>query len=480
MARRSKGKDRGSDDSAARSTGGQSGGLMAPASVHSSVTMGLSNLSRDFNVTDGVTNPSFVIRYVRPYAAFYEGWDRVDRASQLLYDFTGDTYDDTTQFVPITDYAQIWDLEMGPVLNRIYTAALTSYTVPRIDVTARYFSNLIKAYGILYSIAVLNYVTYHMDWKQIFPYTGKVPKALYDICAQFGADDISIAQDWMPYMRILEQHTLFPWIVNETKRMLTPMLSNDMNGRIFIPLNVHTVSDTKANLLNTVAMAETVYELYCADARRTAHAYLPYPMSQQAIWHVHDPVADPLRMSGWFNSQNEDIDTYGDTGDPVPRVDAQVCYDSDISGEEDRFRTYSITPQPTWEEIKLGSVWALDYFIADNEFHLLTPHNYKDIIFHDEYSQYTSFSGDVTATTDSRFELMQFAHNRWVMNSSDADDGLTIPGYLLSTRIDRAAIKTMLTMEVLDNFHYDELVAINSLSMGHNTRIRRREVANLV
>lgn len=449
----------------------QGSGILVPSSVHQGTIMGLGNITGKFDITDGVTAPSVVFRQVTPYASMLEGWSktgsRSDQDGNLLLS-TLDPY--TTPFFPITNYAKAWLDELGPVYNRLFDSSLTSYNAPELYLVARYQAALIKTYSYLYSLMVLNHITYHMDWSSISPYNGHVPKYLYTMCTTVGADDITLAQEWMPTVRLLENHILPPWVVAEIKRMLTPMKTVDLAGHILVPLAFTSNGTTKAGLSQSLFYLEQLIELTCSDARKVIQAYVPYPLSSQDIWSVADPVVDPLRLSGWFNSGCRTTDSFGDTGDPS--ADNLTIAD-EAGGSIIPF--YSITGgSPTWEEVKLSTVYELTDEV-DDEFTLLTPHKYGNIVIHDDFLQTSTYNGTSIAKSDAKFELLNFVNCRLAISDGTVLHGMQAPGYRYC-EINQSAVDQLIILEVLDNYHYDEMRMLASAGAGNNIRLRRREI----
>jgi hypothetical protein len=478
MARRkSRNRSKADEPEAGGSLSPAGQGVIIPSSAHQDTSMGVGNITRAFDVTDGITGPSFVFRLVSPFEAFISGWSLLenDPSDQDFAQFYAAAVSAGTEFFPITPYARAWNAEMGPVYNRLFQASLTSYVAPPIYDVARYFAVLMQSYCYLYSVMVINKLAYHTDWSGIFPYTGKVPKAIYDIASTVGADDITIAQEYISYMRILERHTLPPWITAEIKRMLTPVKSLDLGGHIMIPSYI-AATTSKSNILYALGQLELQYEVELADVRRVVQAYIPYPLDRQMMYDVSDPVSDPLRLSGWYNSGNISTDPFGDTGDPVT-FKGMVIDEADGTYPGACLH-YTMQGSPTWSEVKMATIFYLTDDPVDDEFWLMTPHNYGPIYFYDENLSSTLLDGTTVAKSDAAFELANFAYNRFAYNDSDVNRGMQMPGYVSSV-IDSEAITTMMSIEVLDNWHYDEMATMASFAMGSNYRLRRRELQQL-
>jgi hypothetical protein len=435
--------------------------------------MGVGNITGDFNITDGVTGPAFVTRWVTPYAAFTRGWTKGTISDQDFNDFLSYAVDDSQVFVPTTGYSLLYQAEVEPLLERLLQASLTSYEIPRMDLIARYFACCIEAYSILYSIAVLNNVAFYTDWKQYYPYSGVVPPALYTLASQFAAEDVNISINYSQYMRRLESEILPPWIVKEIQRVLTPLKSPDMHARMFIPTALDLDNDTYVDVNGRLYGLFSLLDIL-SEARRVVTAYLPYPMNKvPGLWEVAPAQMDAARLVGWFNSGNQQIDPFGDTGDPED-YQVPLCYDQ-ATDYPDQAVIYTGTGSPTWEEVKFCSVFQKTYDVVDNTFSLLSPHRSDNIAVWDNYSQNTVWDGSTVATTDNKFELTKFIYNRWILNSADTDHGVQEPGLIFST-VKREGIIQMLRMEVHDNFHGDEMKALASAMAGSYLRFRRREV----
>jgi hypothetical protein len=441
--------------------------------AHANSAMGIANISGDFDVSDGTSGPSVVFRVVVPYAGLYEGWSIAGSISDQDGAEIYNPLQVSPTFTPITELAKAFERNVSPILDNLFTAGLTTNSAPSLSQVIRYSAVVQKMFGRLYSIRVLNALTYHTDWSKIYPYTGIVPKPLYDLCEQLKCDDIGIAQNYANYFRLIEQFVMFPRVIEDTKRLLSPQLSLDINSRLMVALSFHPTMSFSSMTANLDEM-EAILTTLVPDAKKAFMSYIPFPIFGQDLWAVPPLSSDPLINTAWYNSNNLAIAAFGDTGDPAD-YQSMVCYDD----TDNRCLYYSMFPQPVWDEVRLSSIWGLNYSVTDNTFELLTPHKWGNIYIFDNHDAFTIYDGESTSTTSNAFELMEFANNRYVINTSDAQRGIQKPGFL-GCWIHRNDIERMLSLEVLHAMHADVLQMVTAEMVGSAVKEIRRSVKETV
>lgn len=465
---------------------------------HEHAIMGVANIIGDFNLSDGVTGPSAIVRRVRPYAAYVQGYSETDGDGVSVGDVNAmldKTIDADQDLYPVTMYARAFEREAAPVLLSIFEAGLTYNSAPSVTALTRYPAAVLETYQTLYSLQVLNHLTYHADWSGYYPYNGIVPAWLYDLCDLFDCDDVGMAKNYLPYARRLETHTCFPNMIMESKELLTPMLSMDVNGRLFIPtfLNLfegdsyeegedpgmaiarirNSRNWTDVTVKNRLKDRFDLLDTVLVNARKAYMAYVPFPLAKMDLWTVPEPRINPYILSGWYNSGVKRFDTFNDTGDPEPH-EVMVCDNS----EDNSATFYSIAPQPTWGEVKYSTIFSLDVERFDDTYYLLTPHQWNNIALFDNYNQVSFYNGQVVGISDNRFELHNFPRCRYVISHENVRHGLQEPGYL-HAKLHRTDIRRLVTLEVLANVHYDQMKAIRGLMTGSSVRVIRKETAEI-
>jgi hypothetical protein len=446
---------------------------MLTNSVLGASILGVGNITGDFDLTDGTNGPGVVFRQVYPYRSFYEGLTKAGDISDQDVGAVLDTGNGSgNTMIAITPYAQSFEKYVWPKVQAIMQMGLTQNTdAPSFTLFYRYVAALTRVYAILYSIKVINHLTYHSDWSTIFPYTGLVPNYMYERANNFGASDVGMSLYFINYYHKFENHSIFPGLLRQVKRMLSPKLSADLNGRLFVPIAFDPGNATSfSSLITELNNLFTILDTLGADARKGTMSYLPWPIHGiSGLWDVPPAHIDLDWMSAWYNSGTAEVDTFGDTGDPT-RYRGMVCDDS----SDDSIIFYTMYGQPRWSEVSLSTVFSLESG-TDDEFRHLTAHSWNSIHLFDNYSQEMVYDDTTVATSDNAFELSEFAYNRFCLNMSDAKRGLQKPGYI-SSKIHKQDLERVQAIQVLEDFEQPTLDALVAELAGAAIRIKRKEV----
>jgi hypothetical protein len=279
-----------------------------------------------------------------------------------------------------------------------------------------------------------------------------------------------MAQNYENYFKRFESHSVFPELIKTNKRLLQPMASIDMHSRVMLPT---ALSVTSATIETVTAQLDDLFalmEVLLVDARRAFLTYIPYPAAGQDLWSAKPPGMDPLRLSGWYNSQVIPTDTFGDTGDPI-QSKTMVCDES----ETNECLFYSLSAQVSWEEVGMSTIYQLTDDVTDDEFWMLTPHKWHTINFIDDLGVTTGFSGTPIVEGDAAMELYNFAYSRFALSSPAIERGLQMPGYTASYIAARDLVR-VIELQNLETFSTETLRALNAQMTGSALRSRNKSV----
>jgi hypothetical protein len=254
------------------------------------------------------------------------------------------------------------------------------------------------------------------------------------------ATDVGMAERWLPLMKRMENLVIFPRILEETKRMLTPMMSVDLHGRLQVPIRMNPSTATSASVTAVVEAYLDYLDDVLVNTSDVLTSFLPFPMSNMDPWNfIPDPIVDVDRDSGWFNSGVKTISTFGDTNDPV--IDVTTLCDE---AETDACIYYTRHTQPIWSEIKMATIFRLTDDVTDDEFQLITPHKYGNIILVDDAFDTFVYDGTQILAASVGFRYIEYANSRYA--SKDVDYGTMKPG-LMGAEVSRFPIDRLMRIE---------------------------------
>ena len=283
---------------------------------HDLNVMGVGNVNRAFQFSDPTNGPSCSLYVVKAYASIWEGFSATSSDPS-----NGDPGAATDLASPVTDplygvtpMAVDMQLDVWPVMETLFssgTGARYSVTEPE---WIRYNALIMAAYYELCLPVMLNYLTYHFDWKQVFPFTDSVPLFLYDLADTYDATDVGLAGRWLPLMKRFEDKVMYPRIMREIRRTMSPMLSVDFNARLQIPVPYNPFTNDADTLFNSVKARIDHIDANLKKASALFSSFLPFPLRDQGIWDFSDAMLDIDRDAGLFNSGSKFFDTFQDTG----------------------------------------------------------------------------------------------------------------------------------------------------------------------
>jgi hypothetical protein len=392
---------------------------------HELSVLGFGNVTRYFDLDEPLNGPSVVFRRMLPYAAFCRGYSNVD-STGASQDETAAvstaTSDPTTALYPVTRMAWDFQTDVWPVLSNLFSSGTGTRSTVSINEFIRYQAMLLTAYSEALTPVIINHLVYHFDWTQIAPFSGVVPKFLYDLADNLDATDVGLAETWLPILKRFDTKIAFPHMIAEVKRMLTPMLSIDLHGRLMIPLNFDPSTITTAGLAPLIIELLDYIDVNISSASAVFTSFLPFPMSEMDPWgFTPAPAIDVDRDSGWFNSGVDLTATFGDTGDPT--IDQHMVCD-EAAG--DTCILYSRHMQPIWSEVKMSSIFRLTDDVTDDEFQLITPHKYYSAILIDDSFDSFAYDGTQILAASIGFRYLEFINCRFA--STDVDYGTHKPG----------------------------------------------------
>jgi hypothetical protein len=455
------------------------GALVAGTALpdHELTVIGLANVTRRFDLDEPSNGPTVVFRTVTPFANFTngfsatetDGWSEGDTGAAL--DTT--VVDVTDGLYAVTNMAQYVETDVWPVLLNLFSSG----TGVRHNVTfsefVRYQAMLIEAYARMLSPLVINHLCYHFDWSKVFPFSGNVPTFLYTIADNLDATDVGLANRWLPILKRFESKIAFPRMISEVKRLLSPMLSIDLNGRLLIN-TVYNMATASADAVETTVTGYLDYlEVQLASASSLFSSFLPFPLKDMMPWTFSmGPMVDVDRESGWFNSPAKNLYVFNDTGDP----DIGDCMVFDeATGSKSLY--YTRHTQPIWTEIRQATMYELTDDVTDDKFRLVTPHKYFNIHIIDDAFDVFTYDGTQIDDASVGFRYIDFADCRFA--SKDVDYGTQKPG-LLGAELTLEPINRLMRVETSYQFNIEILKVVTANMAGASLRELRYTIQSLV
>lgn len=297
---------------------------------------------------------------------------------------------------------------------------------------------------------------------------------MYQLCENMLCDDIGLATYWWPLIRRLDNKIIFPEMMNQAKRMMTPMWSaGSIHKRLLVPICANPmITDGAATIL--VLKSQLDYaENECKKVASLLNTFLPFTMSRFNPWDdAGRPTIDIPRQAGWYNSSPMWTDTFGDTGDP--QIGETLFFDE---ADGAPITWFAITAQPTWGTVKLASVFYRTDEIVDDEFYLMTPHQYGPIIIPDDNFLYTEFDANLRTnfSVDER-RIIEYAHCRYA--TREINYGVNHPGYL-GAKVYEEPLRRLMRIETGEVFEINTLKLMAAHIAGSGLREIRQHVSTL-
>jgi hypothetical protein len=443
---------------------------------HELNVLGFGNVTRFFDLDEPSNGPSVVFRKVFPYAAFWQGFSAVDSTGaaqdgDAAYDTS--VADPTTALYPVTRMAWDFQTDVWPVLANLFSSGTGQRSTVSINEFIRYQSMLMLAYTYALTPVIVNHLTYHFDWSKVAPFTATVPRFMYDLASNLDASDVGLAETYLPLLRRFDNKIAFPHMINEIKRMLTPMLSIDLNGRIHVPMLFDPSTITSATVVAQVTALLDYIDVTLSSAGPVFASFLPFPISDMDPWsYPSEPVIDVDRDSGWFNSNVEGYSTFGDTTDPTINK-VLVCDEA----ETDTALFYTRHTQPIWSEIKMATIFRLTDDATDDEFQLITPHQYSSAILLDDSFDSFAYDGSQILAASVGFRYIEHINCRFA--STDVDYGTQKPG-LMGAELGYLPLVRIMRLETAYVWSLDVLKVITAQMAGSSIRELRYAIKSAV
>jgi hypothetical protein len=443
---------------------------------HELSVLGFSNVVRRFDLDEPTNGPSVVFRQVDPYAGFTQGFSATDSTgsaqdTNAAYDVS--VADPTEALYPVTRMAWDFQTDVWPILSNLFTSGTGTRATVSINEFIRYQAMLMIAYSYALTPIIINHLTYHFDWSKVAPFQPIVPKYMYDLANNLDATDTGIAETYIPLLKRFDNKIAFPALINEIKRVLTPMLSVDLNGRLQVPIVLSPATVTTANIVDAVTSYLDYIDVTLDSSAAVFTSFLPFPLREMNPWGFPlEPVIDVDRDSGWYNSGVKSISTFGDTNDPDITL-SMVCDE----GATNDIIYYTRHTQPIWAEVKMSSVWRLTDDVTDDEFQLITPHKYKNVIIIDDAFDFFAYDGSQILAASVGFRYIEFANSRFA--STDVDYGTQKPG-MLGAEISQYPLNRLMRLETESVWSLETLKLVTSQMAGASIRELRYTIKALV
>lgn len=443
---------------------------------HDLNVLGVSNVTRYFDLDDPSNGPTVIFRTVVPMAGITEGFSATENDGWSVGDYTAAT--DTTA-VPtdplyaITHPAMFMEADVWPILQNLFASGTGTRPTVSFSEFVRYQTMLMKAYSFMLLPITLNNLAYHFDWDTVFPFESTVPHYLYDLASDFDATDIGLANRWLPLMKNIEHMIMFPRALEEIKRQLTPMLSVDLNGRLFVPVTTAIQSVDVDALYNAIVDYVNYINVELVDVSTVLTSFLPFVIKDQDPWNMPSkPVIDIDRESAWFNSPTKNIKTFEDTTDPT--IKECVLFD-EATGSTAIY--YTRHTQPIWAEIKNCSLYEITDDATDDKYRLVNLHRLYSCAIHDDQGDVFVYNGVTVDTTSLGFRYIDYVNSRFA--STDVDFGTMKPG-LIGCTLELESVVRLTRLDVSYQYSIETLKDVTSAAAGSSLRELRMSIKTTV
>jgi hypothetical protein len=441
------------------------------------------------------------------FAAFVRGWSASpppggidDQDDYIATSIAGANTGKDDDLFPITVYANEWADQVWPIINNVFESGLGARNTVSRSAFVRYTAMTLDCYMSVCEVLYLNYMTFHFQWNQVFPFSDTTPASLYKAnnvannSSQWS--DVDIAQRLGPVMQRLETLPMFPRLVMEAKRIHSPIMAVDLHARVEWPsYGLHRDREatpthwweSAAYYQNVVTRAENLLDYIETTLFRELAViknFLPYPMSISKPWELFSGgMFDIAKYEGMFNSGLKDNATFGDTGDPVPSNTLRWEQNGWVDRWWDKVTSYDYEPyyfsrfdQPPWGSVRLATWYALFDQAVDNRYILATVHKWKSAaVLADDGSFTRVDAGDTYSNYPFRW-LAPFINSRF--KGSEARDGVNKPGFL-SSQIGPSSINRNIRLQAEWDFSLKALLALNNVLMGQSLRSVRPELQRI-
>lgn len=441
---------------------------------HELNVVGLANPVRRFDIDEALNGPSVVYRMCKPYDSFIRGYSYTSWDDGSVGDLLDTTIaDPATALVPVCPIPLYFEEDVWPVLDNVFASGTGVRPTITINEFVKYQGLVLYCYTQLLAPVIVNWLAFKMDWRTVYPFTENTPSHIYQLVENLNATDIGLAETWLPLMRRMDNKIVFPRMVEEVKRMLTPMMSVDFHGRLQIPMAVNPATIDAATIVADVVDKLDYIRSHLGDTANLLNSFLPFPFKEMNPWLLPSGAAiDVDRDSGWYNSGTGDVTVFNDTGDPTNLIELILDEAEDYKGV-----WFTRHCQPIWAELKLATMFEVTDELVDDKFRIITPHNYQNIHILDDAFDVFSFNGTQIDTGEAGFRYIDYANSRYA--SVDVPWGIQKPG-TMGAYIYYDTINRLVRLETNYIFNAEILKTVATQMAGASLRELRHTIRTLI
>lgn len=475
-----------------------------PGTNYGETPMSVGNITRSFttvapNENDRVTTPSAMLYGMFPVSGFIEGWSAsVDTESNTdtgaaLMNSSG--RDDV--LYPVTQHAKTFDENVWPVIENILSSGVGSRAPVSESAFVRHQSRVLKVYTHVLATKWLNYMTYHYDWSTVFPYTNDAPAWLYKLCIAHRCDDIEFVRYWIPILKRIETRTVFPDMVVWIKRMMTPMMSSTLTGRVMIPIHfINFLASETDTLLDELQADLTYLDVVLSREDSVLRSFIPFTLAGSNPWETMGVGFDLNRHTAFWNSGKTSRPTFAAGDSSADRVNGRLDLtiiqvgDPISNGYEGQF-VYSYAsryPQVKWDELRLSTLMGMGINGNLQNFSrliTLARHGYiyflGDGVFDEgptgDYLLWDGIQTDADDPVPFWFLFRRFFESKHMDNK--ALYGTRDPDYIYS-HIPGSTVARLIHLETEQLWMFQMLRFLTTATAGNALRDMRSSIADLI
>jgi hypothetical protein len=438
---------------------------------HELSVIGLGNVNRFFDLDETGNGPSAVFRTVHPLAAFWQGYSLGTVGDQDVTSATNIILTGVDPLYAITPFAQAVETDVWPIIQNLFASGTGLRPTITIHEFVRYNAMMLKAYSALLWPIMVNHLAFRFNWRMVYPFTDVVPSWVWQLVENLECTDSGLAVNYLSYMKRMENKVMFPRLIQEVKRMMSPMLSVDLQGRLQIP-SYWSPSAVAADVTLVLDNLINYIDGNLTAAGNLFASFLPFPFKASLPWDLSPmPVVDIDRDSGWYNSGVKNMDVFGDTGDPDKLGHLTV----DEAGT-DKCLFFTRQIQPLWSEVRMASIWRLTTDV-DDEFWLITPHKHQNVYLIDDAFDAFNFDGSDVTAASLGYRYLPFANVRYATDL--VTQGMQKPG-TSGALLSKETLDRMIRLDVSYLFNVEILKTVAMIAAGSSIRELRYTIRTMV
>lgn len=473
-----------------------------PGTDYGETPLTVGNITRSFTSLQSasvrVTTPSAMIYGYFPVDGFIRGWSsaiETNNSSDVTSALVNSSGRDDNLY-PITPSAKIFSSNVWPVIENILSSGVGSRNPVSESAFVRHQARVLRIYCEVLSVKWLNYLTYHFDWTQVFPYSADAPAFLYKLCRESRCDDIDFVKYWIPILKRVETRTVFPDMVERIKRTLSPMMSSSLTGRIMIPISSLNFSIAQTDTLLEGLEADLTYlDVVLSREDATLRSFIPFTLAGSDPWKTMGIGFDVNRHTAFWNSGKRSRPAFT-TASQIPEAGDLYDFKIDMIGDanenqyEPRFieAVASRYPQVKWDEIRLATVYGLGGPISSPTYgRQLTLGRHGYVYFfgdgkfaEDSTGDYIFWPGQQTDPDDPTQNWFQF---RRFFESKNMDNkarfGTKDPEYIYSN-LPGTSFARMIHLDTEHLWMFQMLRFLTTATAGSALRDMRSSIADLI